>query len=277
MWLDYNRRILADTRPEERIITHYDSYFLNSGNELRRLIQWTGLSPDDAAMKSASEAISASTRQQQSFGEDDKAVVPAEVGSLYRELCQMAGDDLKQALNGGTLSHPQAAEPGPALPGQPVVSALREQARKVFDEAQEKIAEEDTVAALALLVEAVTLDPHLGPGHNDLGVLLMQAGEPRLALDYLKLAASLNPSDNSTTTNLVTVYIALGRNEDAIKSYLALLENSPDDIQALYWLASIAGEVNNPAKARECAERLLALQPDHTGAQKVLTALDQRE
>src|SRR5262249_3606745 len=43
LWLTYNRRVLATAPIENRLITHCDSYLHDPHAELRRVLQWAGL------------------------------------------------------------------------------------------------------------------------------------------------------------------------------------------------------------------------------------------
>ena len=45
LWREYNERLVADTRPEQRIITHYDAYFSDWRTELCRVLEFLGMQP----------------------------------------------------------------------------------------------------------------------------------------------------------------------------------------------------------------------------------------
>ena len=43
LWTKYNQRLLAATRRERRVITHYDAYFSDPESELARVTAFLGL------------------------------------------------------------------------------------------------------------------------------------------------------------------------------------------------------------------------------------------
>ncbi len=58
LWYIYNKRLLSCTNPTERLITHYDSYFINPENELKRILGFIGVEIDEVVIKEACSKIS---------------------------------------------------------------------------------------------------------------------------------------------------------------------------------------------------------------------------
>lgn len=58
LWLRYNQRLLANTMPAERVVTHYDSYFYDSKAELRRVLNLLKISASEEAIEQACSTIS---------------------------------------------------------------------------------------------------------------------------------------------------------------------------------------------------------------------------
>ncbi|MEP6686519.1 MAG: glycosyltransferase, partial [Verrucomicrobiota bacterium] len=85
LWEIYNRRIMEATVPEERIVTHYDSFFENPENELERISGFVGLPftkvGDAAALVTAQKRHTHFTMDQL-VG----ARVSAEIVDLYQRL-----------------------------------------------------------------------------------------------------------------------------------------------------------------------------------------------
>lgn len=70
-------------------------------------------------------------------------------------------------------------------------------------------------AALALLEEAVRLNPGLERSHLDLGILYMQSGKREEAVAEFRAAEKLDPSDPDVHWRLARLYQAMGRKEEA--------------------------------------------------------------
>ncbi len=106
-----------------------------------------------------------------------------------------------------------------------------------------------------------------------MGLLELSAGRLEPALEQLEIARRLNPANAKTARTLATVYQELGRHEDAIKAYLRLVEERPNDSAALLWLAEAAARVGKPEQARLYAQRVLQLTPDSKPARELLDSL----
>jgi hypothetical protein len=93
LWLRYNEQLIKSTKPEERIITHYDSFFRDPKSELRRLVNFLELDVSDRTIHTACQTISTSLRHNQGSVNDLYATdIPDKLLDLYRELCLIAGD-----------------------------------------------------------------------------------------------------------------------------------------------------------------------------------------
>lgn len=98
LWFTYNHRILAFTEPHERIITHYDSYFINPEAELNRILSFIGLNATSGMIERACNEVSFYLRHHLFTMEDiQKSGASPEVVDLYRDMCNEAGqfDGLK--------------------------------------------------------------------------------------------------------------------------------------------------------------------------------------
>lgn len=92
LWLIYNQHVLDFTETHERIITHYDSYFINPETELNRLLSFIGLNATSDMIKRACKTVSPLLRHHLSTMEDIlKANGPSEVVRLYKDMCVEAG------------------------------------------------------------------------------------------------------------------------------------------------------------------------------------------
>ena len=62
LWITYNRQPILATEPTQRIITHFDAFFVNPAAELRRLIDFLGLDVADETIVLACKSLSHNLR-----------------------------------------------------------------------------------------------------------------------------------------------------------------------------------------------------------------------
>lgn len=98
LWLTYYRQLLAATRPEQRLVTHYRSYFQSPRAELTRVLNWLGLEVSDEILEGACAHVSSGLRHHRGgAAELIEADAPDEVLGLYFSLCAEAGPVYRQA------------------------------------------------------------------------------------------------------------------------------------------------------------------------------------
>lgn len=98
LWLTYYRRLLPAVRPEQRLVTHYRSYFHDPRAELTRVLRWLGLDFSDEALESAcAHVVPGLHHHHAGAAELIGANVPDEVLGLYFSLCAEAGPVYRQA------------------------------------------------------------------------------------------------------------------------------------------------------------------------------------
>jgi hypothetical protein len=98
LWLTYNRRILETMPPEARVVTHYDSWFVDPAAELRRIAGKLGLAVTDLQIAEAAVTVKREHRHHRSSAQDLAEVsITGEVFALYQSLCEEASwnDDLR--------------------------------------------------------------------------------------------------------------------------------------------------------------------------------------
>lgn len=92
LWHAYNTAVLANTSPQDRVVTHYDSFFRNPEAELRRIVDALGMDVDDATIATACSTTKANLRHTTVGMEELLAAGPsAELVSTYVQLCNEAG------------------------------------------------------------------------------------------------------------------------------------------------------------------------------------------
>jgi tetratricopeptide (TPR) repeat protein len=124
------------------------------------------------------------------------------------------------------------------------------------------------------LEQLAAAHPDFAAAHNDLGVLCYQAGDKDRALRHYEQAARLEPGNGTFRKNLADFYwIEQGRTEDALKIYVRVLEDSPQDIEVLTAVARVCAALDQCEDARVFYERILELEPWNTDAHDALNRL----
>jgi len=96
LWLVYNQRLLEDTPPENRLVTHYESYFKNPQTEIKRVCDFLGLSVLDEKIQEASGSINLSLRRNIAEDHKNRPEIPEEVTKLYDNICKDTGPVFQQ-------------------------------------------------------------------------------------------------------------------------------------------------------------------------------------
>jgi GT2 family glycosyltransferase len=132
LWETYYRRVLDATAQGRRLVTEYESYFSHPQKELRRLLDFGGVSATRSTMGSISDAINPDLRHSSFTVQDllDAEVAP-NIVELYLWLRHEAG------LREPGTRRPQSKPPKPAHSGPIVdvgaleVTALRQRVKQL--------------------------------------------------------------------------------------------------------------------------------------------------
>jgi tetratricopeptide (TPR) repeat protein len=104
--------------------------------------------------------------------------------------------------------------------------------------------------------------PDFAPGHNDLGVLYYRQGDKKRCLEHYERAVVLDPSDANYRKNLADFYLVeQGEVEKALKIYLAVLNDNPEDIDTLMVAGHICSALGKVDSARVFYDRVLDVEP----------------
>lgn len=277
LWLHYHQQIQADTDADERILTHYDMYFADPADELRRVVEWLGWQVSDEQINRACQTISGSLRKHHLTRTDLAAVrVPQTVAETYGALCGQGGPALEEARDNGlipVLSGRVADEF--RLPDTDTSSpAQQKEAEAAFESAQLLVEQGQPKEAARLLAAAVAKHPFHARAQNDLGVLHLTMDNYEQAVNHLGIAVQLDPENADVLKNLAGAYQKVGRTEDAIQTFLDIVHQHPRDVEALYWLGTACAELGQTEQAAKLFARVLDLQPEHSGARAGSTALN---
>src|SRR5215216_1678286 len=91
LWQIYAERVLRDTSRDERLVTHYDSYFLDPDREIARVLQFVALHQDQDLQGLKTAAIPALRHHRKTVRDLEEHGFPVEVIDLYLRLCREAG------------------------------------------------------------------------------------------------------------------------------------------------------------------------------------------
>lgn len=120
LWQATYRQLLADTTPDERILTHYDAFFGRPAAEFERLLRWLGLPDDQPVVTELARATRTTRLRHHRFTARDliDADVSDPVLDFYRTLCAEAGwtddgfaeaaDESEEAARAGIVPHDTA-------------------------------------------------------------------------------------------------------------------------------------------------------------------------
>jgi tetratricopeptide (TPR) repeat protein len=95
------------------------------------------------------------------------------------------------------------------------------------------------------------LDPDNARAHAQLGTMWAEEGVPLRAGGFLLKAIELAPNDNVTRRKLARVYLSISRAADARKEAITLLQNAPDDGEALVILVDASQKPEELAEAEQ--------------------------
>jgi hypothetical protein len=88
LWNAYYQRVCAAAAPQDRLVTHYDAYFQEPRDELRRILALLEMPMDAAGIETACAALVTELRHhRKSVRHLERAEVPAETIALYGALC----------------------------------------------------------------------------------------------------------------------------------------------------------------------------------------------
>lgn len=116
-------------------------------------------------------------------------------------------------------------------------------------------------------------DPKQADALHLLGVLKDQAGDHAGAVALIEQAIAVQPGEAGFHGNLATALLALGRLRDAAGAYDRALVLDPDYAEGHYNYANLLRSLGEAAAAKQHFERALQLQPQHMQARNNLAML----
>lgn len=90
LWRIYAERLLADTTREQRLVTHFDTYFVEPEREIRRLLSFVELTSTPSADQLRATALPSLRHHRKTMRDVEEHGFPQVVLDLYRQLCREA-------------------------------------------------------------------------------------------------------------------------------------------------------------------------------------------
>ena len=131
-----------------------------------------------------------------------------------------------------------------------------------------KLSRMDPGGAVAVLREAVKLQPKLPEGHSWLGVALGAIGLSREAIEQFSLALKLQPDYIPARYNLAKALARTGEFDEAVQDFTQVVVAFPQDAQVHNDFGELYLRMGKPAEALEQFDKALAANPSHQAALK---------
>lgn len=90
LWRIYAERLLADTTPDERLVTHFDAYFVEPEREIDRLLHFLNLGTSPSLDEIRAAALPSLRHHRKTLRDLEEHGFPPVVVALYRRLCREA-------------------------------------------------------------------------------------------------------------------------------------------------------------------------------------------
>lgn len=145
----------------------------------------------------------------------------------------------------------------------------------LYQSAQDKVEENDFDGAICDLNLLINNFPDDAIAYNDLGVVHFRNGNKEEALYFYEKAIELSPDQDIFKKNLADFYFfEQGRAEDAMKLYVNVLENSPQDVECLLSIGVVCKILNKKTDAREFFQQVLEIEPWNSSALQAIEQID---
>jgi Flp pilus assembly protein TadD len=133
------------------------------------------------------------------------------------------------------------------------------------------------VGAMEQFEATLRLKPDDAFAHNNLGKMLFQAGQLSAAIDHFEQAVQQNPKSALLRLNLGSVLLTAGRLPEAVDQFQQTVSLKPTLVEARYRLGNALMQMENLPAAKEQYESILRINPDYAQARAKLSELRARE
>lgn len=149
------------------------------------------------------------------------------------------------------------------------------QVEELLSASERHAAKGHTDKAIELCLQALTINPEISRGHNNLGVLYYHQNAKTKALASYREAVRLEPTNPCYKKNLADLCCyESGPLDEAIVHYRDILTENPRDIDARLGLAHICAQRGQTDDARFFYQQVIEIDPEHQDALKMLALID---
>lgn len=174
-------------------------------------------------------------------------------------------------------SHPDRTDSSPPVTPSKEAGAVHSSVEDMYAKAIQTAQSGQYQEAIGELEKIVDKFPEFALAHNDLGVLYYNTGNKSQALWHYEKSVQLEPDNITFKKNLADFYfIEENRTEDALRIYVDVLAEDPDDIEGLWATARICEKIGKFEDAQGFYERILKKDTSHPEAHARLTAIAAR-
>jgi hypothetical protein len=100
LWREYLGRAMADSIPENRLVTHYESHFADPRAEIQRILQFLSFKIPETALDEVSQTCKTELRNNRLKNGEWNDMIPKPFSDFYEELCSQAGPVFAEIKNG---------------------------------------------------------------------------------------------------------------------------------------------------------------------------------
>ncbi len=132
----------------------------------------------------------------------------------------------------------------------------------------------DSVTALRYLQNIVRLDPNCAVAYNEIGSILLEDGDPQAAQKLFARAIKEEAGFLSAQRNYGDALIQSEDFENGIRAFLQILDNHPNDVESMMYLAQINAEAGKFRESLQYVDRILNVEPNYEPAQNLLDIIE---
>jgi len=132
---------------------------------------------------------------------------------------------------------------------------------------------EELEEAHSIFKRVTSLNPVNSRGHLGLGNTFLKEDKPTEAIPHFKEALRIDQGFRHAVIGLVAAAVQAEKMEDAIHGLTGYLNERPEDVEVRFHLAAIYFGTNQTKLASEHAIEVLKVNPDHSGAQQIMSHL----
>ncbi|GBE30304.1 MAG TPA: hypothetical protein ENH10_00400 [Bacteroidetes bacterium] len=132
---------------------------------------------------------------------------------------------------------------------------------------------EELEEAHSIFNRVTSLNPINSRGHLGLGNTFLKEDKPAEAIPHFKEALRIDSGFRHAVIGLVAAAVQAEKMEDAIQGLTSYLNERPEDVEVRFHLAAIYFGTNEIKLASEHAIKVLKVNPDHSGAQQIMSHL----